>query len=178
MVSCRKPTPGASEPKAKEMRIIATAIVIALTATSAGCGGSSSSSSGAPARTVTQATAAPTAPTARRTQPTAAPTQPTAAPTQPTAAPNGRSARPTRTTPGAARGARTVPTQLVGRPLDVAMSRLRNAGISYKVIPLHGHSVDGATHWGVCETKAVEVPGLASGTSVDLIVAHLRCGAD
>ena len=42
------------------MRILATAIVIAIAVTSAGCSGNSSSSSRAPAQTVTQTTAAPT----------------------------------------------------------------------------------------------------------------------
>jgi hypothetical protein len=54
---------------------------------------------------------------------------------------------------------------------------LRNSGISYKVIPLHGHGTVAASSWGVCETTPVATPSLTGGTSVGLVVAHLKCGA-
>ncbi len=129
------------------MRIVATAIVIAIAATSAGCSASSSSSSRAPAQTVTQTTAAPTQ----------------------------TAAGPAEATPGSERGSKTVVAHMVGRSLDVAERMLHSAGISYKVIPLHGQVNGAATRWGVCETKPV--PGMTeSSTVVDLIVAQLKCG--
>ena len=136
------------------MRIVATAVVIAIAATSAGCGGSSSSSSRAPAQAVTQTTAAPARPSAAATRPAAG---------------------PTKATSGSGRGANTVLTHLVGRPLDNAEGMLHSAGISYKVIPLHGHVNDATTRWGVCETKPV-ASRHESPSVVELIVARLKCG--
>jgi hypothetical protein len=129
------------------MRIVATAIVIAIAATSAGCSGSSSSSSRAPAQTVTQTTAAPTK----------------------------AAAGPTKATSGSGRGAKALPAHLAGRPLDVAEGMLHRSGISYKVIPLHGRVNDAATRWGVCETMPV-ANRPESSPVVDLIVAQLKCG--
>ena len=106
------------------MRILATAIVVAVAVTSAGCSSNSSSSSGAPAQTV-----APT----------------TAAPTQ-------AAGGPTATASGSIHRGKAVPAHLVGRSLDVAESMLHTAHISYKVIPLHGQFNGAASRWGVCET--------------------------
>ena len=129
------------------MRILATAIVIAIAATSAGCSGSSSSPSRAAAQPVTQTTAAPTK----------------------------GAVGPTRATSGSARVAKALPAHLVGRPLDVAEGMLHRAGISYKLIPLHGHVRGAASRWGVCETKPA-ANSTESFPVVDLIVALLRCG--
>ena len=158
------------------MRIVATAIVIATAAASAGCGGGSSSSSRAPSQTLAQTTAVSTRSAAASSRHAAARTRSAAAPKP----------APTNMTSGSRRGAHTVPThparrfkslaKLVGRPLDVARRMLQHAGISYKVIPLHGHANDAAAHWGVCETAPT---GGKFGTSegIGLIVAYLKCGA-
>ena len=129
------------------MRILATAIVIAIAATSAGCSGSSSSSSRAPAQTVTQTAAAPTQ----------------------------AAAGPTAAASGSIHRGKAVPAHLAGRPLDVAEGMLHTAGISYKVIPLHGQFNGAASHWGVCDTASVANMSESSPV-VDLLVARLRCG--
>lgn len=137
------------------MRIVPTAIITAIMAVSAGCGGSSSSSS----RSLTQAA----------TQKTSAGTTTTSAPTAATSARTKKGSKSART-------ATTAPIRLVGRRLDVAERMLKKAGISYVVIPLHGHGRAAAAGWGVCETR----PAAASSDAVpriDLLVAHLRCGA-
>ena len=149
------------------MRIAATVIVIAIAATSAGCGGSSSSSSHAPAQTA-QATVAPTAATAAATTTTSGRGR-----VAKTVSSGGHRAK---TVSGSGYRAKTGPTHLVGRPVDVAESMLKGAGISYKLIPLHGHANDVGPHWGVCETQPAA--GSSEGSpGVDLMVAHLRCGA-
>jgi hypothetical protein len=168
------------------MRIVATAILIATAATAAGCGGSSSSSSSqAPAKTVAQTTPAPSgqvAPAPTRSTPahrhsTTAHTMPTAARTHPAPARPKPAATPTPPASRTARGVKALPAHLVGRSLEVATTMLRNAGISYKVIPLHGHGTAAASSWGVCETTPVATPSLTGATSVGLVVAHLKCGA-
>lgn len=126
------------------MRILATAIVIAIAATSAGCSASSSSSSRTAAQPVTQTTATPAKSVAE----------------------------PTKATSGSVHG-KALPAHLVGRPLNIAERMLHRAGISYKVIPLHGHVNDAASRWGVCEMEPV--PNALSPV-VDLVVAQLRCG--
>ena len=133
------------------MRILATAIVIAIAAASVGCSGSSPSPSRAAAQPVTQTTAAP----------------------------SNSAAGPTKATSGSRRAVKTLPAHLpahlVGRPLDVAERMLHRAGISYKLIPLHGHINGVATRWGVCETVPV-ANSTESSPVVDLVVARLRCG--
>lgn len=129
------------------MRILATAIVVAIAVTSAGCSGNSSPSSRAPAQTVTPTTAAPT-----RT-----------------------AAGPTTAAPGSIYRGKAVPAHLVGRPLDVAEGMLHTAHISYKVIPLHGRVSGAVSSWGVCDTTSVANTSRSSPV-VELIVARLKCG--
>jgi hypothetical protein len=129
------------------MRILATAIVIAIAAMSAGCSGSSSSSSRAPAEPVPQTT--------------------TTAPTQ-------AAAGPTAAASGSIHRGKAVPAHLVGRQLDVAEGMLHAAHISYKVIPLHGRVSGAASQWGVCDTTSVNMS--ESSPVVNLIVARLKCG--
>lgn len=128
------------------MRILATAIVIAIVAASAGCSGSSSSSSRASAQTATQATAAPTQ----------------------------AAAGPTAAASGSIHRGKAVPAHLVGRQLDVAEGMLHAAHISYKVIPLHGRVSGAASQWGVCDMTSVNMS--ESSPVVNLIVARLKCG--
>jgi len=136
------------------MRILATAIVIAIAAMSAGCSGNSSSSSPAPGQTATQMTAAPT---------------------QAAAGPTNTAARPTTAASGSIHRGKAVPAHLAGRPLDVAEGMLHTAGISYKVIPLHGQFNGAASHWGVCDTASVANMSESSPV-VDLLVVRLKCG--
>ena len=184
-----RPGPGARksfEGKRWEMRIVATAMVIAIAAASAGCGGGSSSSPRAHSQTLAQTTSVPTRSAATSSRHTAVPTGSAATSIRHAAARTKPAAASTKTTSGSRRGAHTVPThpaggfkslaKLVGRPLDVARRMLQSAGISYKVIPLHGHANNAAAQWGVCETAPMGGKFGGSG-GIGLIVARLKCGA-
>jgi hypothetical protein len=154
------------------MRIVPTAIIIAVGAMSTGCGGNSSSSSGAPAQESGQTTSARTATTVA--QMTRARTKTTPAQTSPARA-KANAPRANKTS-GSGPGAKTGQIHLVGRSLAGAETVLNKAGISYNVIPLHGHNQDAVAHWGVCETTPAA--GSSEGAPrVDLLVGHFKCGA-
>ena len=142
------------------MRIAAIVAVIAVVAsTAAGCGSNSSSSSPPPQTTIET------------------PAEPTTAALATTTAPaTTRTAVRTEELPPPGLVPKTVPPHLVGQPLRAAERRLRDAGISFTVIRLHGHAGGAASGWDVCETHPA--PGeRVSSERVDLITVHSKCGA-